>query len=409
MGKKAQDHDAGADLSLTRLRARDLIGESLRSVTRRIGRSSLSLAGTVIGVAAFVTTLGLSSSAARQVSSRFDATRATQVTLHENTAAKDVEVFPIDTSQRLQRINGVVDAGVLWKAQDVPASLGVDAIRKPLPIILYAATPQALNAMEVEISTGAAYTQRAETAASDVALVGSALATRLDIAPSSLPRIIFVDHSALLIIGIISDTRRQADILSGMVVPTATARLHLWNAEQQWPQVLIRVQPGAAHVVASQAAVALRPDMPQIVQALEPPDPKQLRQSVEGDLRSFALIMAIVMLAIGALSITVSSLLAVIERIPELGLRRALGARPLHIGGQLATESAILGTIGGLLGISIGVLIVTGMCFVRHWRPIIQPSVLAGAPLIGLATGLIAGLVPAIRGARVQPVEALRS
>lgn len=68
----------------------------------------------------------------------------------------------------------------------------------------------------------------------------------------------------------------------------------------------------------------------------------------------------------------------------------------------------MLGTLGGLVGTSLGVLTVVAVAVVRDWTPVIHPATVAAAPAIGLATGLIAGLYPAWRASRVQPAEALR-
>lgn len=96
------------------------------------------------------------------------------------------------------------------------------------------------------------------------------------------------------------------------------------------------------------------------------------------------------------------------ERTGEIGLRRALGARSRHVLTQFLTESAVLGTLGGLIGTSLGVLTVVGVAMARDWTPVVQPTTVFAAPLIGLVTGALAGLYPAWRAARIQPVAALR-
>lgn len=96
------------------------------------------------------------------------------------------------------------------------------------------------------------------------------------------------------------------------------------------------------------------------------------------------------------------------ERTGEIGLRRALGARSRHVLIQFLTESAVLGTLGGIIGTSLGVLAVVGVAVARDWTPVVQPGTVIAAPVIGLTTGLLAGLYPAWRAARIQPVEALR-
>jgi putative ABC transport system permease protein len=120
------------------------------------------------------------------------------------------------------------------------------------------------------------------------------------------------------------------------------------------------------------------------------------------------LLLAAICLLIGAVGIANTTLVAVMERTGEIGLRRSLGARPRHIAAQFLAESTALGTLGGLIGTSLGVTAVVTIAVLQHWTAVLQPFTVLPAPLIGTAVGLLAGLYPAMRAALLEPLEALR-
>ena len=121
------------------------------------------------------------------------------------------------------------------------------------------------------------------------------------------------------------------------------------------------------------------------------------------------LVLGGVSLLVGAIGIANVTLVSVLERVGEIGLRRAVGAARRHIAYQFLLESTAMGLIGGVVGASAGIIVVVSVSAARTWTPVLDPLIPFGSVLVGAATGLLAGLYPAVRASLLEPVEALRA
>jgi len=114
-------------------------------------------------------------------------------------------------------------------------------------------------------------------------------------------------------------------------------------------------------------------------------------------------------LIVGGMVIMNIMLVAVAERTREIGIRKSLGARRRDILGQFLAEAATLSTLGALIGIALGIAIAKGIAWKFPFLPAaVAPWSLVAATMLGLIVGIVSGVYPARRAARLDPIEALR-
>ncbi|MEV7237290.1 ABC transporter permease [Streptomyces sp. NPDC051020] len=399
----------------SRFAPRDMLSESTAGILQRPARSTLTALGTVLGVGTFVAVLGLTATTSSQIDSRFNLLTATEVTV-DDIAAEHNEfarmAFPADADSRIEKLNGVEHAGVYWNVR-----LGSEISVRSSPvgdmadgekIDVIAASPGALQAAVPVLAQGRIYDTYTSRTAQPVAVIGSGVAARLGITTLETQPAIYIGAEPFTVTGIIKDVRRKPDLLLSVVVPRSTAERVWGSPEGASAKMLIATEIGAAQQVARLAPTALRPDHPEYLKAVPPPNPKTLRSDITSDLNQLFLLLAGICLAIGAVGIANTTLVAVLERTGEIGLRRALGARGRHITAQFLAESGALGALGGLVGTSLGTITVVTVAVARDWTPVVHPATIVAAPVTGLLTGVLAGLYPAWRASRIQPAEALR-
>ena len=374
--------------------------------TRRL-RAALSALGIAIGVAAIVAVLGLSSSSRAGLLAQIDrlGTNLLTVTAGQTFFGGTAEL-PLAAPAMIGRIapvTQVADTG----------STSASVYRSPLipPVNTNALTVQAasldlLPVVGAEVVRGAYL--NAATAREPVAVLGAAAAQRLGIERIYRGERIWLGGQWFYVAGILSSAVLAPEIDTSVLVGFPAAKTYL-DFDGHPTTIYVRSQTSQVAAVQSVLAATANPESPNEVNVSQPSAALVARAEAQSALNSLFLGLGAVALLVGAVGVANIMVISVLERRSEIGLRRALGATKGQIRTQFLCEAVLLSLLGGVAGVVFGILATAGYALTRDWAIVVPAVAWAGGLGAALAIGAIAGLVPAVRAARLSPTDALRS
>jgi putative ABC transport system permease protein len=372
--------------------------------TRKL-RAGLSALGIAIGVASIVAVLGLSASSQAGLLAEIDrlGTNLLTVSNGQSILGKTAEL-PKAAPAMIGRIGpvlsvqdtGSVDAKV-YRSPYIPAintnALSVEAATLDLP-------------GTVGTSMAAGSYLNAATATQPVAVLGATTAQRLGIDRVFPGERIWLGGQWFYVAGILNPAVLASELDSAVLVGFPAAQAYL-GFDGHPSMVYVRAQTDQVAAVQSILAATADPESPNEANVSQPSAALVARAAAQSALNNLFLGLGAVALLVGAVGVANIMVISVLERRSEIGLRRALGATKGHIRIQFLSEAVLLALGGGAVGVLAGAGATALYASGRGWSIVVPPVAWAGGLGAAVLIGAAAGLLPALRAARMAPTEAL--
>ena len=384
----------------------NLCSLAVKNLQRRKGRTLLTVAGVAIAVAILFSLLSFSAGYERELTKEMDSLgfhllavpkgcpyEATTLILHGGVIPK---YLTNEDLARARATNGVMIAAPLLLQQFV---------KDGTPHIVYGIDPDAMLPLKPAWNVNGRFFTANET---HVMVIGSTLAEKENLAPGSV--IPFgPSQEPFTIIGVLKPTGSEDDNFH--FLPLADAQ-RVFGKEGFITAIAVRADD-VKHIHDISVEMEKVPDIQVVTMA----QVTGTIMNLVGSARSLLFSVIVIAIVISAAGITNTLLMSVNERTREIGMMKAIGASGYHIGVLLITETLLITTLGGIIGI-LAALAGSGLIetFVRGMVPYapsgsfvsFDPFLIGSCLVFSIGLGLLCGLYPAWKSARLSPMEAIR-
>lgn len=394
--------EPAASVAPARLGLADLLSLGLSPLRTRPLRAVLSALGISIGIATLVIVTGIPASSRAALMEEFAALgtnllRAEAATGTGNEAAS----FPPDATAMAERIGPASKVSAVANTHAVIRRSDRVPDEETSGLTVLASSLNLLDTLNGRVHDGAFLSEATEKFPTVV--LGHVAATRLGItAPGVQVRI---DDRWFTVIGILSPLPLAPEVERAALIGWEAARDIGFD---QRPTVLyLRAEEAAIDDVRAVLPPTVFPEQPSQVRVSRPSDALVAKRLTENTFSALMLGLAGVALLVGGIGVANTMVISVLERKREIGLRRALGANKGQVRTQFLTESVVLCLLGGVAGVLLGLLGTAGYAAVHDWPAVVPLEVVLAGLGAAVVTGVVAGVYPAVRAARLTPTEAL--
>jgi putative ABC transport system permease protein len=406
---------------------REAVASSLGSLRHHALRSFLAMLGIIFGVGAVIAMLSIGAGAEAQALEIIDAMGLRNVVVKDKRFDRENELTEIRrksaglSSRDAQAIRDAVPGVELVVAKiEVEAWKVLSPTGRAKPRVLGVSSDYP-RLVKVALAEGRFFDREDEDRHALVAVIGADVRRDLFGFEAALGKPLKVNDQWLTVIGVLVGGSAKREIqgvtLEGtandVYLPVTAAERRFARAPLKAPldELVVSLQPGTP---VQESAVVVKSLLDRLHGGADDYTitvPEALLEQSQRTQRLFDVVMgaiAGISLLVGGIGIMNIMLATVLERTREIGVRRAMGARQVDIRNQFFMESFAVTVTGGLLGIVMGLAIAKGVAVYAGWKTIVTVWSILLSVGVSAAVGLAFGSYPAMRAARLDPVESLR-
>lgn len=396
---------------------RDLLSLAVGALVSHRLRSVLSMLGIGIGIASVILLTSIGEGTRRYMVGQFTQFGTNLIAVHPGKAETSgipgafggtTRKLTLDDAEAVARISGVQEV--------VPVAFGnarVEANGRSRSVFIYGATPNIPRAWRFQVRQGTFWPEQDPRRGSQFAVLGPKLKRELFGEANALGQFVRIGGTRFRVVGVMASKGQFLgfDIDDAAYIPVATA-MKVFNLPELNEIDVTYAHAGLTDGVAREIRRRLaerhggEEDFTVTTQAAM----LSVFDNVMNVVTTAVGAIAGISLLVGAIGILTMMWIAVGERTAEIGLARAIGASRRQVQLLFLSEAAALSTLGGLLGLGAGMGIAALLRLAVPGLPVHTPPEFAVmAVAVSLATGLLSGVLPARRAARLDPIEALRA
>jgi putative ABC transport system permease protein len=404
------------------LKPQALLLTALASLLAHPGRSALTILGIVIGVASVIAVVAIGSGSRQLVEERLQSIGANLLlVLPDSDKASQGQTPAILSSADAEAIRSEIPGLVAVAPSVYQRERVIHGSGNRLTTV-QGIDNDYLVAREWAVARGRAFSKRELAHSPKVVLLGTTVQQELFGSSDPLDRIVRIGDIPFTVVGTMTAKGLSSvgsDQDDKVLVPLGTAQKFLDGSRDarrgRLNYIMLKVDRQSrldATAVAIRDLLQQRHRKPSWeetdFEVRNLSDVQETRKEASAVFGRSLVAVALISLVVGGISVMNIMLVSVSERTHEIGLRMALGARQADIHNQFLLEALVLTVLAGLLGVAVGVAASHLVAQVAGWPVLIRPEAVAAGLACALGVGVVFGLYPARRAARLDPIEALR-